>query len=105
MDYQAMGMRIRQMRKQQRLTQADLAGRVGISTSFMGHIERGTRIASLETLVRLSESLDVSLDTVVTGASGLLSGGETSKMRVLNDVMRVLNEHADEWLRDDSRLE
>lgn len=104
MDYQAMGLRIRELRKQQHFTQAVLAERVGISTSFMGHIERGTRIASLETLVHLSEALDVSLDTMVTGKDdGILpSGNATTKMRMLNDVMRVLNEHADEWLRDDT---
>lgn len=103
MDYKAMGRRIRQLRKQNRYTQADLAEKVGISTSFMGHIERGTRIASVETLVRLSDTLEVSLDALVTGLDTLppASGNTTAKMRTLNDMMRVLNEHVDEWLRDD----
>ena len=103
MDYHAMGGRIRQLRKQYRMTQAELAEKVGISTSFMGHIERGTRIASLETLVSLSETLEVSLDEIVTGISSstISSSNTTAKMRMLNDVMRVLNEHSDEWLRDE----
>ncbi|MDL2317571.1 helix-turn-helix domain-containing protein [Eubacteriales bacterium OttesenSCG-928-A19] len=103
LDYQAMGSRIRQLRKQHRLTQAELAERVGISTSFMGHIERGTRIASLETLVGLSDALNVSLDAMVTGMDSgpVTSGNTTTKMRVLNDVMRVLNEHSSEWLREE----
>lgn len=103
LDYRAMGMRIRQLRKQHRLTQAELAEQVGISTSFMGHIERGTRIASLETLVSLSSTLDVSLDALVTGMDSgpIVSGNTTAKMRMLNDVMRVLNDHSDEWLRED----
>lgn len=103
MDYQAMGARIRQLRKQNGLTQAQLAQKVGISTSFMGHIERGTRIASLETLLGLSDTLEVSLDMLVTGihTGPATSGKTTTKMRMLNDVMRVLNEHSDEWLREE----
>ena len=101
-DYQAMGRRIRVLRKQNHMTQADLAQQVGISTSFMGHIERGTRIASLETLVGLSGSLDVSLDTLVRGMDGAPSANANStKVRMLNDVMRVLSEHSGEWLKED----
>lgn len=103
LDYRAMGSRVRQLRKQNQLTQAELAKRVGISTSFLGHIERGTRIASLETLVGLSDMLDVSLDAIVIGmdTGPVMSGNTTAKMRVLNDVMRVLNEHSDEWLHEE----
>ncbi len=103
MDYVAMGRRIRTFRKQRAMTQAALAESVGISTSFIGHIERGTRIASLETLVGLSETLDVSLDALVTGADpGPIGSPNASyKMRVLNDVLRVLNEHSGEWLHEE----
>lgn len=103
MDYVAMGRRIRAYRKQCGMTQAALAESVGISTSFIGHIERGTRITSLETLVGLSNVLEVSLDALVTGADpGPASGPNASyKMRVLNDVLRVLNEHSGEWLREE----
>lgn len=103
MDYVAIGARIRAYRKQRGMTQAALAKSVGISTSFIGHIERGTRIASLETLVGLSEILDVSIDTLVTGADSNRSENPNAsyKMRVLNDVMRVLNEHSSEWLREE----
>lgn len=103
MDYEAMGRRIRMYRKQRGLTQAALADSMAISTSFLGHIERGSRIASLETLVKLSETLAVSLDALVTGADPGLEDmpNTTQKMRMLNDVLRVLNEHSDEWLRDE----
>ena len=97
MDYVAMGARIRAYRKQCGMTQAMLADSVGISTSFIGHIERGTRITSLETAVGLAEVLDVSLDVIVKG-----DGANTSfKSRVLSDVMRILDEHSNEWLREE----
>ena len=69
MDYEAMGARIRALRKRNGLTQAQLAEAVHISTSFMGHIERGTRIASLDTLVRLSQVLDVLKETPGIGVT------------------------------------
>lgn len=59
MDYKDMGSRIRAVRRQQSLTQEHLAEKIGISASFLGHIERGTRVASLETLVALCNELNV----------------------------------------------
>lgn len=60
MDYIAFGQRIRRIRKEKSLTQEALAEQVGISASFLGHIERGSRIASLETLMQLCRALAVS---------------------------------------------
>ena len=57
MDYAAMGRRIRQLRLQKELTQAALAEEAEISTAFVGYIERGTRVMSLETFARLCQTL------------------------------------------------
>lgn len=65
MDYAAMGQRIKQARKEKHLTQEQLAEACSISTSFLGHIERGTRIASLETLYSLCNALNVSADYLI----------------------------------------
>lgn len=103
MDYIAMGRRIRELRKRAKMTQADLAKICGISTSFCGHIERGTRIASIETLVAIARKLNATTDYLLLGNMNMGSvGGEnqTAKMRILNDIMRVLNTYADDWLRD-----
>jgi transcriptional regulator with XRE-family HTH domain len=45
-------------RKKNGWSQEELAEKLEISASFLGHIERGTRIASLETLVKLCQALD-----------------------------------------------
>ena len=42
------------------ITQEKLSERAGISLSFLGHIERGTRKASLDTVVKLCNALKVS---------------------------------------------
>ena len=60
MNYLGLGKRIRMYRRSQHMTQEHLAEQCGISVSFLGHIERGTRKASLETLVALSNALHVS---------------------------------------------
>ena len=59
-DYKDFGRRVRTLRRKLSLTQEELAEQVGISASFLGHIERGSRIASLETLVLLCNTLKAS---------------------------------------------
>ena len=60
MNYQSLGKKVRECRKRKQLTQEQLAEIVDISPSFLGHIERGSRVASLETFARLCNALDVS---------------------------------------------
>lgn len=62
MDYAALGRRVRERRRERRITQEQLAELAGISTQFAGHIERGTRVLSVETLFRLCAALGVSAD-------------------------------------------
>lgn len=47
------------------LSQEQLAEMVGVSTSFIGHIERGTRVPSLDTVWRICKALDVSMDHIM----------------------------------------
>lgn len=53
MDYIALGKRVRKLRKIMNLTQEQLSEKLDISASFLGHIERGTRIASIDTYEKL----------------------------------------------------
>ena len=59
-DYKDLGKQVRSLRRSNSLTQEELAEKVGISASFMGHIERGTRVSSLETLIALCNVLKAS---------------------------------------------
>lgn len=58
MNYEDLGRRIRALRQKQHLTQEQLAEKIDMSASFLGHIERGSRVASLETLVKICNVLD-----------------------------------------------
>ena len=66
--YQGLGKRIRQQRNLAQMTQEKLAEQAGISLSFLGHIERGTRVASLETLVAICNTLNVTPEYLLSAS-------------------------------------
>lgn len=67
LDYAAIGNRIRVRRHMIGLTQERLAELCSLSLSFLGHIERGTRKMSLETLAALARALGTSTDFLLFG--------------------------------------
>ena len=64
-----LGPRIGALRRAKGLSQAELAGRLGISPSAMGMYEQNRREPSVQTLVRLAQELQVSTDFLLTGRS------------------------------------
>lgn len=94
LDYIGLGRKIRFKRKSNGLTQEQLAERTGISISFLGHIERGSRKASLETLVKLANALEVSLDYLLQDSldSFILSTPHPeSQIEALNEIQEILD--------------
>lgn len=65
MDYKTIGKRILARRRALDITQAQLAEAVCVCTSYIGHIERGSRVMSLETLARICLALQCKLDDIV----------------------------------------
>ena len=97
MDYIALGKRIRMQRKLNRMTQEQVAERSGISLSFLGHIERGTRKASLETIVSICNVLKVS-PGVLLQDSLLCPDVEAPSARqrkLIHEISRVIIENID----------
>ena len=66
-DYRAMGVRVLLRRRELKITQEQLAERVGVSCSFIGHIERAEKKPSVETVVALCDSLDITADYLLRG--------------------------------------
>ena len=56
-----LGRHIADIRKARGASQEDLAEQLHISRTYMGYIEQGVRTPSLETLLDISESLDVTM--------------------------------------------
>ena len=56
-----LGQQVRALRRQRRLTQEQLAELAGVSLQHIGEIERGQGNPTLNSLVKLSDALDISL--------------------------------------------
>lgn len=67
LDYVVIGNRIREARIKKKWTQAVLAERANVETSYISHIERAVTKLSLPTLINLANALDTTLDELVYG--------------------------------------
>ena len=65
-DYTALGIRIRDFREKANLTQEKLAEICSLSAAHIGHIERGTRIPSLDTMFKIAITLHISIDVLLS---------------------------------------
>lgn len=108
MNYQDFGERVRKKRQQRGWTQERLAKELGVSTSFVGHIERGSRKASLETLVQIVNALDVSMDYLLAASLK----GQSAEMEeapnlpphqrmVMREILDTLKNQLDHWDYDE----
>lgn len=88
-----MGDRIREARKQQGLTQEQLAERLDISVEFVSQIERGLKLPSMQVFIKLIETLNVSADYLLRDSvsTGKLFGDNAigHKIERLNPKQRI----------------
>ena len=105
-DFSCLGARIKEERLRNRLTQEQLAEQVGVTTAFIGHIERAERSLSLETLVRISIALGVTIDYLTSDfvkpqsddvfieeLQSLLADKTNQQKQAVLDVVRALLRH------------
>ena len=102
MDYKDFGARVRRRRQQLGWTQEYLARELGVSTSFIGHVERGSRKASLETLVSIAKCMNISVDYLLAASLELPSPPEypqplhdSHKRAKFNELVRSLHCYLD----------
>ena len=55
------GKRIKELRNQRNLTQSELAEMIGLSTNFIGMVERGERNTSVDKIFKLADAFEISL--------------------------------------------
>ena len=87
--YRDMGERLRERRRMLKLSQEELARMTGVSTSFIGHIERAEKIPSLATIVSLCAALDMTLDEMVLGVRLRC---EREKCRLYEEMKGIMGE-------------
>ena len=85
MEQNALGKRIKEARKNLKLTQEALAEKTKISNVYLGEIERGTKIPSVPVLVDLIEALEVSADYL------LLDSLNSANVIVNNEITEKLS--------------
>ena len=105
LDYQAIGVRIRRLRKERGLTQQTLAEMSGQEPSNISHIERGATKLSLPTLVSVANALEVTVDQILcdslpasrsvfeTEAAHILSDCSHLELKIITETIRTLKEN------------
>jgi transcriptional regulator with XRE-family HTH domain len=53
------GASVRRVRKEYDWTQEDLADRAGLTTTYVGQVERGDKVPSLTVVLKLAHALDM----------------------------------------------
>ncbi len=64
----SIGENIRKRRQEKKLRQEDLAELCNLSANYIGMIERGEKLPSLETFIDIVNALEVSADEILCGA-------------------------------------
>ena len=86
-DYAAVGVRIRRLRKERGLTQAKLAGLVGITVAHLSNIEQGKTLFSLQVLADIAEMLKTTPGMLLAVAP---AGRNGLHKRLTNEINKSL---------------
>lgn len=104
-DLKRLGSKIRSARKNQGLTQEKLAELIDVTPAFVGHIERGERSLSLSTLLKITQTLHISMDSLfsspdlsapeqtVDAFRQLIQGCTPSVQSAVIELVRVFLKH------------
>lgn len=96
------GSRIQEIRNKKGITQDQLSEKVGISSKYLSSIERGKENPTLNTILKLSRSLDVKLDEFFTHLEiedpakrksmiiEMLDGADEDKLKIVYKVMSAV---------------
>lgn len=93
LDYNAIGVRIKQERLRQKISQEQLAERTPLSVTHMSHIETGNTKVSLPTLLRIANALNVTVDML------LCDSLSSAKPLFENEIMQETADCSEEEIR------
>ena len=86
-NHRQIGYRIKEVREQNHISQAQLAEMTDLSVSYISHIENAKRKASLESVIRIVNALGITVDELLAGVQmnnpvELLKGGNTGETSI-----------------------
>ena len=88
MNFLALGTRIKNKRLEKNLTQEQLAEKVDLSAVYIGQIERGERKMTIQTLVKLANVLETSIEELLSDST---EGNLNAKLNELLEVAKKLD--------------
>lgn len=88
MGFESIGKNIRKYRVAKKLRQEDVAESAGLSVTYIGMVERGEKIPSLESFVSILNALGVSADMVMFD---VLTAGYEIKNSLINEKLAQLS--------------
>ena len=104
-DFDAVGIKLRAERARSGQTQEQVAEAIGITPAFVGHIERGERSMSLDTLINLcnlyhvtidyllSDTLPPEDDNALTQIAAILKDKSSEQQAAILDILRAISRH------------
>ena len=100
-NYKALGERIQQRRQHLGLSQQTAAENLDLSTSFFSRVERGEKVASLETLIKIANGFEFSLDFLLQDSldKTVADDIQVEVAQVFNDKTPEQSERLIDWLR------
>ena len=105
LDLRKLGIRIQQYRLERKLTQEELANRIGSTQVYISDLENGHYSPQFNTIYSIAKTLNVSLDSLVadyddsTGASTLklfldeIKGMNSKQLKILKDQIELIKKH------------
>ena len=89
----ATALRIRQLRVEQKLSQEELALRAGLSPAYLGHIERGLKCPTIDTINKIANALGISL-AVFFDFSTPFTDHKCTLKRIENSMQKISEQDA-----------
>lgn len=89
MELETIGRNIKKYRIEKKLRQEDLAEKTDLSANYIGMVERGEKIPSLETFISILNALEISADMIL---ADVLKQGYVVKNSLFSEDMQKLSQ-------------
>ncbi len=96
MDFSSMGLRIKAVRMENKLTLEKLSEKIGISRNFLWEIEAGRKAPAIQTLFNIGKELNISVDYVLglsPNAKRLLADNDDNDISKIQNILEHLTTH------------
>lgn len=84
------GARLRSIRQQRNLSQEELAFQCNMQASHIGQIERGQKNPTLDTLIKISNGLDMPLTELLDFETGIQNQEKLKNIKQINAYLTIL---------------